>query len=197
MKTAIIILNYNSENDTIRYVNEIKNFKCIDTIVVVDNCSSNSNSLEKLYELKNEKVHIIQAPKNGGYSYGNNFGIKYLNSLNEKYEYIIISNPDISIEEIAIEKCIKELEENNSVAIVAPRMYNVNQNPIRRSSWKIRRPSIDMANSTRLMQCIFYPVFKSGEYTKEQFKQEKLKVEAISGAFFVAKYDILEKVRIF
>ena len=182
MKTAIIILNYNSENDTIRYVNEIKNFKCIDTIVVVDNCSSNSNSLEKLYELKNEKVHIIQAPKNGGYSYGNNFGIKYLNSLNE---------------EIAIEKCIKELEENNSVAIVAPRMYNVNQNPIRRSSWKIRRPSIDMANSTRLMQCIFYPVFKSGEYTKEQFKQEKLKVEAISGAFFVAKYDILEKVRIF
>ena len=125
--------------------------------------------------IEDKKILYSGMQATGNLTLGNYLGaLKNWISLNEKYEYIIISNPDISIEEIAIEKCIKELEENNSVAIVAPRMYNVNQNPIRRSSWKIRRPSIDMANSTRLMQCIFYPVFKSGEYTKEQFKQEKL-----------------------
>ena len=37
MKTAIIILNYNSKEDTIRFVNEIKDFKVLDKIIVVDN----------------------------------------------------------------------------------------------------------------------------------------------------------------
>ena len=48
MKTAIIILNYNSKNDTIRYVNEIKKYDILDTIIVVDNKSSDPNEIEDL-----------------------------------------------------------------------------------------------------------------------------------------------------
>ena len=43
MKTAIIILNYNSEEDTVRFVNEIKEFESLDKIVVVDNLSPNGD----------------------------------------------------------------------------------------------------------------------------------------------------------
>ena len=125
MKTAVIILNYNSENDTIRYVNEIEQYNCINTIVVVDNFSTNKDTMEKLLLLKNEKVHVIQTTKNGGYSYGNNQGLKYLDSLNEKYDYIVISNPDVEVKEEAFLACFKELEENEKTAVCTPRMYDL------------------------------------------------------------------------
>lgn len=198
MKVAVIILNYNSEEDTIRYVNEIEQYNCINRIVVVDNFSTNKDTMEKLLLLKNEKVHVIQTTKNGGYSYGNNQGLKYLDSLNEKYDYIFISNPDVEVKEEVFLECIKELEENEKTAICTPRMYDSKENPIRRSSWKIRTPKIDMANSTRLTQILLYKLFKSGEYSSEEFENNaRLKVEAVTGAFFAIKYDVFKKCDFF
>ena len=194
MKTAIIILNYNSEDDTLRYVNEIKDFKVIDTIIVVDNCSEKGTKKLEVLEKEVPKMTLIKSEKNGGYSFGNNLGIK---SLKEKYDYLIISNPDISIKEDAINKTIDVLKNNEKIAMAAPRMLDANGVPVRRSSWKIRKPGIDMANSTRLTEVLFHWVFKKGEYSVEDFKNKMLKVEAISGAFFIIKYDILEKCDFF
>ena len=101
MKTAIIILNYNSEDDTIRFVNEIKEFNVLDKIIVVDNLSPNGD-FERLKVLESEKVDVIQSERNGGYSYGNNYGIKHMEKLGEQFDCVIISNPDIRITEDAI-----------------------------------------------------------------------------------------------
>lgn len=197
MNTGIIILNYNSTDDTIKYVNKIKDYNILNKIVIVDNLSTESNCMEKLNKLKNDKIHVIRAEKNGGYSYGNNFGIKYLESLNEKFDYIIISNPDIDIKEDAIETCINFLEKNEKAAVCAPRMVDGNQNPSRRSSWKIRKPTIDMINSTRLTELLFWWVVRRGEYSLQDYEKPELKVEAVSGAFFVIKYDVLKKCNFF
>lgn len=196
MKTAIIILNYNSEEDTIRFVNEIKDFNSLDKIIVVDNLSPNGD-FEKLKVLKSEKVDVIQSKKNGGYSYGNNYGIKHMESLNDTYDYVIISNPDIHIEEDAIKATISFLEKNDKSAIAAPKMLNKEGLPIRRSAWKIRTPGIDMVNSTRLTQVLLNPIFKNGEYSENDYKREALLVEAISGAFFAIKYEILKEIDYF
>ena len=109
MKTAIIILNYNSKQDTIRYVNEIKNYSVLDTIIVVDNKSTNQDEFVELEQLKSEKTHVIQSDKNGGYSYGNNFGLRYLETLGE-YDYVVISNPDVEVSEEAFKACVQELQ---------------------------------------------------------------------------------------
>lgn len=190
MKTAVIILNYNAEEDTIKYVNEIKNYNSIDTIIVVDNFSQNA---DKIFSLKSDKIHVIRTEKNGGYSYGNNFGLKYLDSLNEKYDYVVISNPDVEVSEEAFAACFEELEKNENTGICSPRMYNKDGNPIRRSSWKIRTPAIDMASSTRITEILLYKLFKSGEYKKEEFLQPRLRVEAVTGAFFVIRHDLFKK----
>lgn len=124
MKTAVVILNYNSRNDTIRYVHEIKDYECLDTIIVVDNKSSNENEFEELEQLKSEKVHVISSGKNGGYSYGNNVGLRYLENLDENYDYVVISNPDVEVKEEAFRACFKELEENQKVAVCSPIMQN-------------------------------------------------------------------------
>lgn len=191
MKTAVIILNYNSEDETIKYVKKIEKYNCINTIIVVDNFSENG---ERLFSLKSDKVYVIRTEKNGGYSYGNNFGLKFLESLNEKYDYIVISNSDIEVKEEVFEACFKELEQNSKTGICSPRMHDKNDKPIRRSSWKIRTPAIDMANSTRLTEILLYKLFKSGEYKEEEFsKNPRLKVEAVTGAFFAIRYDVFKK----
>lgn len=197
MKTGIIILNYNSADDTTKYVNKIKDYKVLDKIVVVDNLSAETDCMGKLNKLKSDKVHVIQAEKNGGYSYGNNFGIKYLQSLNEKFDYIIISNPDVDVSEEAIKTCLDFLKDNSKAAVCEPRMIDGNQNPVRRSSWRIRKPLIDMVNSTRLTEILFWWALKKGEYKAQDYEKPELKVEAVSGAFFVIKYDVFEKCGFF
>lgn len=194
MKVAAIIVNYNDVDDTIRFVGQISKYKNIDKIVVVDNMSTTIGAFETLKKLENDKVKVLRSDKNGGYDYGNNLGIKYLESQNEKYDYIIISNPDIEVTEKAISHCLDVLEENKDVAICAPRMFNKENKPIRRSSWKIRTFWLDVVHSTRLLEVLFYKVLRGGEYLEKDYEKEMLEVEAIAGAFFIIKYDILKKI---
>ena len=194
MKTAIIVLNYNSEKETEEYVNKIKEYNILDKIIVVDNMSTTIGAYENLKKLENEKINVIRSEKNGGYSYGNNYGIHYLENLEEKYDNIIISNADIDIEENAIKECVKVLNTEKDIAVVAPRMYNIENKPARRSSWKIRTAKLDMVHSTRILEVLFLKKLYAGEYSEEDYKNDKLQVEAIAGSFFVIKYDILKEI---
>lgn len=195
MKFAIIVLNYNDHENTLKYVNNIKDYECVDKIIVVDNNSTNKDEVHILKQVESDKVEVICSEKNGGYAYGNNIGLKYLEKIGN-YEYVAISNPDVYVDEEAIKNCIDYLKNHKKVAIVAPRMYFVN-GPARRSAWKKRAPLIDISNSTRLTELLLYYFFKKGEYTKKDYEKEDLKVDCIAGSFFIAKTDSLKKVDYF
>ena len=194
MKVAVMIVEFNDAEQTIKYVNEIAQYKNIQRIVVVDNHSTELNTMNLLKEIQNEKVIILQSDKNGGYNYGNNFGIQYLQEQKEEYDYFIISNPDIEIEEKAIERCLQVLENDEKVAIAAPRMYDAQNHPIRRSSWKIRTFWRDVIHSTRLLEVLFYLQLRNGEYSQKEYSQDLLQVEAICGAFFIVKREVLQQI---
>ena len=194
MRVAVVVVEFNDAEDTVKYVKKIREYENIQRIVIVDNLSTESNILKKLEEAKNEKVVILQSDKNGGYNYGNNFGIKYLQEQNEEYDYYIVSNPDIAIEEEAIERCLQVLEQDEKVSVVAPRMQDAKGQPIRRSSWKIRTFWRDVVHSTRLLEVMFYPILRKGEYSQKEFSKGLLEVEAISGAFFIVKREVLEQI---
>lgn len=196
LKTALIVLNYNDKENTINYVNVMKSYECIDKIIVVDNKSTREDELQALQELENDKVDVIVSDKNGGYAYGNNFGVKYLEKKYKcfDFEYVIISNPDVSVDEDTINKCLRHLRVNKDVAIVAPRMYFTN-GPARRSAWKERKFFIDVANSTRITELLFYPIFKKGEYSKKDYEESILNVDCVAGSFFLAKIQALKEVK--
>ncbi len=201
-KTAIIILNYNDSENTIKYVNEIKDYEVLDKIIIVDNLSTQEDELENLMKLKklnngDNKINIIQSKKNGGYSYGNNYGLKYIDDNYEgEYNYVIISNPDVSVKENDILNTINFLNQNKTVAIASPRM-KLDHGYARRSAWKKRKYSIDIANSTRLTQLLLFWLFKNGEYTKKDYEKAELKVHSIAGSFFVAKHNIFKEIGYF
>lgn len=192
MKFAIIVLNYNDHENTIKYVNSIKDYDIVDKIIVVDNNSTTKDEIKILKELESEKVEILSSEKNGGYAYGNNLGLKYLEKIGS-YEFVAISNPDVYVDEKTLTDCLDYLKNHNKVAIVAPRMHFVT-GPARRAAWKTRKPIIDIANSTRITEALMFPFLRKGEYSKKDYLQEDLKVDCIAGSFFIAKYDSLKKV---
>ena len=194
MKVAVIIVNYNDVEDTVNYVKTITEYGTIDRIVVVDNKSTEECTFDKLKTLESNKVKVIESDKNGGYDYGNNFGIKYLESQREEYDYYIISNPDIKISEEAIKYCLEVAKKDEKIGVIAPRMLNKDENPIRRSSWKIRTFALDVVHSTRFLELIFYKILRNGEYSNKEYENDILEVEAISGAFFIIKSKILKEV---
>ena len=194
MKIAAIIVTYNDLDNTKKFVKDIEEYSIIDRIVVVDNMSTTIGVFENLQKLENNKVKVIRSEKNGGYNYGNNFGIKYLENLEENYDYVIISNPDITVTQEAISHCMKVIKSDEKIAIIAPRMFNKFEMPIRRSSWKIRTFGLDVVYSTRFLEILFYKILRRGEYSEEDYKKEILEVEAISGAFFIARFEVLKQI---
>ena len=121
-KVSCIILNYNDAPTTINLLECIKDYRILDFIVVVDNCSTD-DSLEKLLRYKNKKIHVIKSEKNGGYGAGNNVGLRYSSEILDA-DYSIIANPDVLFDEKCIEKFLQTFQDDSSVAVVSAKQSN-------------------------------------------------------------------------
>ena len=76
-KICCIILNYNDAATAMGLADEIRGYPCLDSIVLVDNCSTD-DSWEQLKTLRHtDKVHVLRTEENGGYGMGNQAGINY------------------------------------------------------------------------------------------------------------------------
>jgi GT2 family glycosyltransferase len=152
----------------------------IDKIIVVDNCSTDE-SYNNLIKHKSTKVEIIQTQKNGGYAYGNNFGVKYVKD-NFLVDKVIICNPDVIFREELISKMIEVIEEDNNLAQITALMKG---NSIRRQNigWKL--PSFKMQ-----FLSLFWPI-NHNEFDKYiascKSNESGYYVDVIPGSFFMIK----------
>ena len=119
----ILLLNYNDSETVLDFLRHVKNYKIINKILIVDNCSTD-NSLKNLNPYINGNIVLISTDFNGGYGYGNNYGIKYLQK-NSNAEYILLCNPDTIILEQTILKLYEFLKLNLDYAICAPVMTDL------------------------------------------------------------------------
>ena len=183
-KVGIVILNYNDYEETSNFVDQIKDYKVLDEIVVVDN-SSTDNSFNKLRKLKDKKISVIKTGSNNGYSSGNNYGVKY---LEDRVDYIIISNPDITASEDTIKKLKTDMDENENMAVVAP---VINQLGEKIRGWRLPK-YLD-----ELLSNINYFHRKAKEklkYDESRYQDEFTRVEVVSGCFFMIRRDVLNMV---
>lgn len=125
--TGIVILNYKTPQDVLKCVNSIEaNTEGDYRIYLVDNFSQD-NSVDIMSKIADgEKIKLFVADKNGGYSYGNNIGAKH--AISDKCENILFINPDVVVKKNAIDKLVKVLESNPQVAVVGPKIYDINGN---------------------------------------------------------------------
>lgn len=185
---ACVILNYNDYRTTINLVKRIKDYKIFDKILIVDNKSTN-DSFKKIKEkfLNENKIVVISSPKNGGYGYGNNFGVNYAYA-HFKSKYVVISNPDVSFTNDAVKKLI-DVAENTNAAIVSG-VQNINRIAIKDKAWKI--PS---AFESVFLNTKFSEFFKKDIYYPEKyFNSELSEVECVPGAMFLLDVNKFLKV---
>lgn len=188
MKTGIIILNYNDLKTTKNMLKQIKDYKEIDYIIVVDNKSSD-NSYSELKKLENNKIKVIETDSNKGYAYGNNYGIKYLNK-NYKVDNIIISNPDILLEENVVKVLKNDLKEKN-VDLVAPL---IKERVYIKKGWKLPTYTNDLLSNINFFHKI---AEKKLQYDEEYYKDDLTKVDVVSGCFFMIKASSFKKINYF
>lgn len=122
---AIVILNYNTYDDTIVCVNSIKQFTTASSykVYIVDNASPDKSG-KKLAETfaNDERVSVLISEKNLGFSGGNNIGIRA--ALKDNFEYVFLLNSDIILLNDAFAFMQNAFTHNDNVAVVGPFIYN-------------------------------------------------------------------------
>lgn len=186
LKTGFVILNYNDYSTTIKLIKSIKNYKSIDLIVIVDNCSTD-DSYEKLYKYVDSKTILIKSDKNGGYAYGNNLGIRYLVENNE-CDIIFISNPDVEFEEDLILEIKKQFKTNSKYSVLSGVMLDINGDKVKAPYWNIPSYMYDLLDY----------FFIGRRINKKRFivdyKQDIMQVEVIPGSFLGIKADVIKDI---
>ena len=183
----VIILNFESYLDTINCVTYLQKQEKIDlNILIVDNCSSNKSYdiLKDIYlEIKN--IEVILSEKNGGYAYGNNFGLHHLEKKNT--DFIVISNNDIMIKDtLLLFKMAEEYKKLNKPAFIAPLMHD-NGEISKMSAWQIPRFIDDLKGSLFTLDFFFRDEdFYRGRqiYNTDHLSKTK-PVDCLAGSFFM------------
>ena len=186
---GMVIVNYNDYETTKRLLDNVKDYKVLKEIVVVDN-KSTDNSLEELRKLENKKITIIDSGNNKGYSYALNVGCKYL--INKyKVLNIVISNSDIIIDN---ENDIKDLNSyiSDKNVIVGPTI--IQGNDLNRG-FKIPTPWQDIKQNI-----VFFGkrvLAKELSYPDNYYHKDISKVDTVSGCFFMISSKHLEDMGYF
>ena len=133
---SIIIVNYKSQENTIRYVRkELKKISIPHIIVIVNNAAtevSNSQFEQGLnasiiFDInyisdKLNNIYVISVTENLGFAKANNLGVKF----SVKYfdvNYILFTNNDIHfIDEDVVECLVKKINKLDSCAIIGPKV---------------------------------------------------------------------------
>lgn len=189
MKVGFLIINYNDYETTNKLINNIKNYNIIDKIVIVDNNSSD-NSYSQLKKIENEKISVIKNSANKGYGSGINFGSKYLIDLYKEC-YIIVSNSDVIINSNEdLEKLIKTFDINT--AVVGP---IIKENNGLNRGWKVPTALCDSLLNIVYIHKYLRP--KLIYYKSDYYNNEVIKVEAVSGCFFILDSNYLKEIDFF
>ena len=120
MLTGLIILNYNTYEETISCVTSIQKYTTVSyQIYLIDNASPDHSGqkLKALYQ-NESTVKIILSENNLGFSGGNNLGI--LCALSDGCDVIYFLNSDITLTNDCIRFMNQKLEEDLNISAVGP-----------------------------------------------------------------------------
>ncbi len=120
MKTAVVILNYNTEHLLRKLLPDvIQKSEHIARVIVADNASTD-NSVNVIREILGNDGLLVNAV-NGGFAKGYNDCLKLVNA-----EYLLLLNSDVEVTDRWIEPLIAILDADETVAAVQPKIKSYN-----------------------------------------------------------------------
>ncbi len=192
MSLAIIVLNYKNYSDTITCVGKLIETGVKAEIIIVDNASPNESYelLSKKY-IGIENISVISSGKNGGYSAGNNYGVKYAID-NFDSDTIAIMNPDIIIPKAEVLYSLyNKLHLSDEYGIIGGV-------PITNGKFSMRRCGWSIPNGIEVVTTHF---IKKGNQQKNVdyrwLDNGLVQTECIAGCFFMIKTDVFCELGLF
>lgn len=193
MKLSASIVLYKSNYTQIkRVVNHIFLHVSNIELYLIDNSPTN-----KLEKLKNENfqhlIHYFHNPANPGFGAGHNIAIKKALEFNSKYHFVI--NPDIILNEDAINPMVDYMESNPDVGMMMPKVLNIDLS--KQNLPKLLPSPIDIV-LRKLKRPDF--VYKSFINKYElRFVDDKITYQApiLSGCFTLFRCDVLKEKGIY
>ena len=127
---AIIIVTYKTAQLSIDCLHSIHdergivNFEI--SVVIVDNSGEDYDAISDaiLKNGWNSWAHVTCPPKNGGFAYGNNFGVRSARTIRTP-DYIHLLNPDTLVRKGAVASLLQFLEEHPHVGIAGSSFENL------------------------------------------------------------------------
>jgi GT2 family glycosyltransferase len=130
IKTTFIfvILVYRNSDDLLSFIMKLHTTDIYDYKVVIVNSFFDVDTMNKVKEIANlNKCDFINVP-NKGYGAGNNAGISYA-IQHYKFDFIIISNPDVVINKFDIKNLLAHKDEKIAIGPIIHTLNGKNQNP--------------------------------------------------------------------
>ncbi len=120
-KVAIIIVNWNGFNDTVKCLQSLfkisyNNYE----VIIVDNGSSGTD-VTQLKQLFKDRIFIIENKANLGFAVANNIGIKYC--MKSPPDYFLLLNNDTEVDREFLNELIRVANYNSLIGLVGPKMY--------------------------------------------------------------------------
>lgn len=210
IKTASILLNYNSNNDLFLSINDLlkQNVK-EHTLIIVDNNSTKESVNElkewqkkhfpsaisggvdevstQLAQGKDNNIIFVFNNKNAGYSAGNNIGIRIADQLNS--DAVLIVNPDMRIKNTDYIKALLSVAiKDEKSAIVASRIIGVdgkNQSPM---------VNDDFWREFLWPRQLFPKLFKKINFIEKIESSNPVYVSKVMGCCMLIKMDFLKEI---
>lgn len=180
---GFLIINYNDAPTTKKLLDNIKNYSCLDKIVVVDNNSTDS-SFSELLPYQNEKITILRREDGRQFGAGINYGLRYLESCHVSYTFV--SNSDIEIEkESDLQKIIMYRKQGSILAPVIREHTGFNR------GWKVPSNGLLLLQS---LPFIYRKFMDYNRYSDDYYSKDLLPVEVVSFCFFFVNIRDIRKV---
>lgn len=128
---AVIIVNYTTGPlvvDCLRSIAETTEFGQRPRVYVVDNKSPDDSAdlLEKaIADSFHSFASFIRADRNGGFSYGNNIGVRRALQESPETQAVLLLNPDTIVQPGALQELVRGLADFPEAGLVGTRLLNV------------------------------------------------------------------------
>lgn len=149
MRLAVIIVNYRTPHLVLDALESLRGQldPALDHVVVVDNHSADG-SAEHIDASIRERgfgawVSLICSPRNGGFSSGNNIGIRSLRA-----DYYLLLNSDTVVRPNAVASLLDEMRAHPNVGIGGPRLESLDAAP-QVSCFRDHRPLSELVHAAR------------------------------------------------
>lgn len=185
----MVIVNYNDYETTMSLINNVKDYKCLNGIIVVDN-NSTDNSYKYLKKISNNNIDIIRNTKSRNFSAGLNLGAKYVIKKFGKCN-IIFSNSDIIIK--SEEDLIKLSSDiKGEIGIVGP---VIKQGEEINRGWHLSSVWTEILYNIAFVHKYFKKKYLY--YDDSYYNNDLAYVDVVSGCFFLVNSNVLEEINYF